>query len=217
VLSLIGRGCHRVSEIAGRLGKPATSLGRPLQRLMEMGLVEREVPFGAVRGTKRSLYRISDPFLGFWFRFVEPNRSRLEARQLEAVRRSIVADVKHHIAAVWEQLARQSVPLLRIEGEIWSPASRWWGTGLDRKPLEVDLVAESAGGDRILVGEVKWASPREGRRLEHELKNKAARPSSPRSADGRLSSFIRMRAWIEATRTFTEGIAINRERDPKME
>ena len=30
ILSLIGRGCHRVSEIAGRLGKPATSLGRPL-------------------------------------------------------------------------------------------------------------------------------------------------------------------------------------------
>lgn len=176
VLSLIGRGCHRVSEIAGRLGKPATSLGRPLQRLMEIGLVEREVPFGATaRGTKRSRYRFSDPFLAFWFRFVEPNRSRLEARQLEAVERSIATDVKHHIAWVWEQLARQSVPRLRIRGETWGPASRWWGSGVDRKPLEVDLVAESAGGDRLLVGEVKWASPREGRRLEHELENKAAR------------------------------------------
>jgi AAA+ ATPase superfamily predicted ATPase len=143
---------------------------------MEMGLVEREVPFGAdLRGTKRTRYRISDPFLGFWFRFVEPNRSRLEARQLEAVERSIAADVRHHIAAVWEQLARQSVPLLRIEGETWGPASRWWGTGVDRKPLEVDLMAESAGGDRLLVGEVKWASPREVRRLEHDLTNKAAR------------------------------------------
>lgn len=176
VLSLIGRGCHRVSEIAGRLGKPATSLGRPLQRLMEMGLVQREVPFGAAaRGTKRSLYRISDPFLAFWFRFVEPNRSRLEARQMEAVERSIAADVKHHIAAVWEQLARRSVPPMRIEGETWGPASRWWGTGMDRKPLEVDLVAESAGGDRLLVGEVKWAAPREGRRLEQELVSKATR------------------------------------------
>jgi AAA+ ATPase superfamily predicted ATPase len=176
VLSLIGRGCHRVSEIAGRLGKPATSLGRPLQRLMEMGLVQREVPFGAaVRGTKRSLYRIADPFLAFWFRFVEPNRSRLEARQLEAVERSIAADVRHHIAGVWEQLARQAVPRLRIRGETWGPASRWWGTGVDRKPLEVDLVAESVGGDRLLVGEVKWTAPREGRRLEHELETKAAR------------------------------------------
>ncbi len=99
----------------------------------------------------------------------------MEARQLETVERSIAADVKHHIAGVWEQLARQSVPLLRIEGDTWGPASRWWGTGVDRKPLEVDVVAESAGGDRLLVGEVKWASPRDGRRLQHELTNKAAR------------------------------------------
>ena len=34
-------------------------------------------------------------------------------------------------------------------------------------------MAESAGGDRLIVGEVKWASPREGRRLEYELMRKA--------------------------------------------
>ena len=67
------------------------------------------------------------------------------------------------------------MPLLRIAGETWGPPSRWWGTGVDRRPLEVDLVAESAGGDRLLVDEVKWASPRDGRRLQHELTNKAAR------------------------------------------
>jgi hypothetical protein len=62
IFSLIGRGCHRVSGIAGGLGKPATSLGRPLQRLMEMALVEREVPFGAAaRGSKKTLCRIADP------------------------------------------------------------------------------------------------------------------------------------------------------------
>jgi AAA+ ATPase superfamily predicted ATPase len=176
ILSVIGRGCHRVSEIAGRLGKPATSLGRPLQRLMEMGFIEREVPFDApVRGSKRTLYRIVDPFLGFWFRFVEPNRSRLEARQLEAVELSIAAEVNHHIGSVWEQLARRSVPALEIDGQTWGPSRRWWGPGLDRRPLEVDLVAESQAGDRVLVGEVKWASPREGRRLQHELRQKVDR------------------------------------------
>jgi AAA+ ATPase superfamily predicted ATPase len=176
ILSLIGRGCHRVSEIAGRMGKPATSLSRPLQRLMEMGLVEREVPFGAtVRASKRTLYRIADPYLGFWFRFVEPNRSRLEARQLEGVERDIAGNVRHHIAEVWEHLARQSTSLLPIHGEAWGPAGRWWGTGADRRPLEVDLVAESVAGDRLLVGEVKWATPRDGRRLEYELRQKAER------------------------------------------
>lgn len=176
ILSLIGRGCHRVSEIAGRLEKPATSLGRPLQRLMEMGLVEREVPFGAAaRGSKKTHYRIADPFLGFWFRFVEPNRSRLEARQLQAVERDIATDLRHHVAGVWERLARRSVPMMEVQGETWGVASRWWGPGTDRRPLEVDLVAESAGGDRLLVGEVKWAAPSDVGRLEHELISKAER------------------------------------------
>ena len=176
ILSLVGRGCHRVSEIAGRMGKPATSLGRPLQRLMEMDLVEREVPFGEpLRGSKRTLYRISDPFLRFWFRFVEPNRSRLEARQLDAVADEIAAAMGHHVGGVWEDVARSSAPLMRPRNAGWGKARRWWGAGLDRKPLEIDLVAEDASGKRLLVGEVKWASPRTGRRLLEELERKAER------------------------------------------
>jgi len=91
ILTLIGQGCHRPSEIASRLGKPATSLSRPLDRLLELGLVRRDQPFGASpRDSKRSLYRIGDPFLRFWFRFVEPNRSRLEARQGPAVLHEVI-------------------------------------------------------------------------------------------------------------------------------
>ena len=164
ILSLIGRGCHRVSEIAGRMEKPATSIGRPLNRLMEMGLVVREVPFGeSVRSSRRSLYRIADPFLRFWFRFVEPNRSQLEARRMAAVEDDVRAGMAHHTASVWEDLARASVPRLRTAGGGWGAASRWWGAGLDRKQLEVDVVAESADGGRLLVGEAKWVGPRIGR------------------------------------------------------
>ena len=75
ILSLIGRGCHRVSEIAGRMEKPTTSLGRPLNRLMEIGLVVREIPFGeSVRSSRRSLYRIAVPLpqVLVSFRLAEP-------------------------------------------------------------------------------------------------------------------------------------------------
>ncbi len=175
ILNLIGQGCHRVSEIGGRLGKPATSLTRPLNRLMEMDLVTREVPFGASqRGSKRTLYRISDPFLRFWFRCVEPNRSRLGARQLETVEREIVREVDHHIASVWEDLARTSVPFLNVHGGRWGTANRWWGADTTRRPLEIDVVAEDPEG-RLLIGEVKWSSPRRGAGLFRDLEQKIAR------------------------------------------
>ncbi len=176
ILSLIGQGCHRISEIAARLGKPVTALSRPLQRLQDMDLITRELPFGdAPRGTKRTLYKISDPFLRFWFRFVEVNRSRLGAGLAATVEEEIFQRLGHHVGEVWEELARASVPLLRTGGKTWGMAGRWWGPGLDRQPLEVDLVSYSLDGGSVLVGEVKWASPKDAGRLLAELDAKARR------------------------------------------
>ena len=73
LLDAIGAGAHRVSEIAGRLGRPATSMARPLDRLLGLGLVRRELPFGEdEKGSKRGLYKIADPFFRLWFRVVAP-------------------------------------------------------------------------------------------------------------------------------------------------
>lgn len=174
ILTLIGQGCHRLSEIAGRLGKPATSLSRPLERLLNLGLVRRDVPFGASpRDTKRSLYRITDPFLSFWFRYIEPNRSRLEARQIQTVSREIQARFAQQVAQVWEVLVRDSVPRRRYFNRTWGEARSWWGPGRDRSPLEIDLVAESTDGTALLLGEVKWTTTPDLDRLWAGLQRKA--------------------------------------------
>ncbi|MBI4871922.1 MAG: ATP-binding protein [Candidatus Riflebacteria bacterium] len=156
VLTLIGRGCHRLSEVAGRLGKPATSLTRPLARLQDLHLVAREVPFGTPpRTSGRSLYRIADPYLAFWFRFVESHRSLLGAGQIDTVAERVRQGFDSHLGQVWECLVRESVPRSRFGGRTWGPASRWWGTGTDGRPLELDVVAESTDGTALLVGEAK--------------------------------------------------------------
>jgi AAA+ ATPase superfamily predicted ATPase len=78
ILDAIGLGMHKVSEIAGRLNVPSTSLGRSLERLRELGFTEREVPFGvSEENTKRTLYKIKDFFLRFWFSAVASKRSGL--------------------------------------------------------------------------------------------------------------------------------------------
>jgi len=178
LLSLIGRGCERVSELAGRLGVPATSLSRPLRRLVDLGLVVRDVPFGrSVRDTKRTLYRLGDPFLTFWYRFVEPNRSRLALGQLDLVLPEVRREWPRFLGAAWERIARDRVARLSIAGRRWRPASSWWGAGEDRQPLELDLVAENADGSRcVLVGEVKLtATVREVRAIAARLRRDAAR------------------------------------------
>lgn len=159
VLDAIGAGAHRVSEIAGRIGRPATSLARPLDRLIELGLASREVPFGEPpRTSRRSLYQIADPFTRLWFRAVAPHRGEL----VSGTRHSRMAVLDRYwdglASATWEQLCRHQLPSLThgslgAPGE-WKPASRWWAGNAP----EWDIVAEDVEGKRVLIGEAKLAS-----------------------------------------------------------
>jgi AAA+ ATPase superfamily predicted ATPase len=179
LLDAIGAGAHRVSEIASRAGKPATSLSRPLERLVAMGLVRREVPFGEPeRGTRRSLYRMADPFFRLWFRVVAPHRALL-LTATAAVRAQLLA--RHWPAlcgAAWEDLCRLRVPHASARGRLgrlgpWGPPSRWWQGNLP----EWDIVAESVDGKRLLLGEARWSGRAVGRdALNHAVAEVAARP-----------------------------------------
>ena len=159
LLDVIGNGAHRVSEIAGRLGRPASSLAAPLAMLGDMDLIRREIPFGSdPKSGKRSLYQIADPFLRFWFRVVAPNRSLLA----DAPRETRLLCWQRHRprleASAWEELCRMAVPNLhRVVPAIaacgpFGHAQRYW-RGNDP---ELDIVARSVTAPDILVGEAKW-------------------------------------------------------------
>ncbi|MBI5542976.1 MAG: ATP-binding protein [Deltaproteobacteria bacterium] len=159
LLDAIGAGAHRLSEVAGRLGQPATSLGRPLGRLMQMGLVRKEQPYeDHERAGKRTLYRIDDPFFRLWFRMVAPHRSFLAQVPAQQRLRLWHQQRAALVAETWEELSRRSVPRLSeklpVLGDCgpWGPAARLWGRG----GPEWDVVAKSVDGKHLLLGEVKW-------------------------------------------------------------
>ncbi len=158
VLDAIGAGAHRVSEIAARVGRPATSISRPLERLHGMGLVRREIPFAeSEKKSRRSLYKIDDPFFRLWFRVVAPNRGFLAASGRDARISLLNRFWPQLVSLAWEDLCRKRLPFLHPRtplGELgpWGIASRWWRG----KMPEWDIVSESAKGRRLLVGECKW-------------------------------------------------------------
>jgi len=160
ILDAIGLGAHRVTEIAGRIGRQATSLSRPLHRLQEMGLVRRETPFGESEGqSKRSLYKLDDSFVRLWFRVVAPHRARLTT-STEAQR---LALLRGHwpglVATAFEDLCRTLLTELGSKSALgrlgpWQAGRRWWQGNLP----EWDLVSRAEAKERLLVGEVKWSA-----------------------------------------------------------
>jgi len=155
ILDAIGLGAHRMSEIAARIGQPSTSIVRHLQRLIELDLVERETPFGVLEhSSKRALYKLKDPFIRFWFEVVASRRSffaQTTARSRRQILESLLPPI---ISQTWEDLCRQAVPFFgRDLNKIpFGQAKRFW----HKQDAEWDIVAETLGGETLLIGEAKW-------------------------------------------------------------
>ena len=175
IMSIVGNGVHRLSEIASRCNEPATNLSRPLAKLLDLGYLEKDIPFGeSPKSSKKSLYQIADPFLSFYYGFVPANRSFIEMDRRIPLEEALEKQLPSHFGYWWEHLCRDAVSGNRIDGTVFGKASRWWGKVLlegEEKPrdVELDVVAESIDGKTILIGECKWSAGENGRLLTHLL------------------------------------------------
>ena len=178
IMSYIGAGANRLSEIAARCNEPATNLSRPLKKLIDLGFLEKDVPFGIdEKNTKKSLYKIADPFMAFYYRFVVPNRSFIELGRRLPVEQALDTHFPEYVGMQWEKLCRDAVTGNLVKGVVYGKAKRWWGPVLneDKKPeqVEFDVMAESLDKKYLLVGECKWTIQENGKQLTTELSRKA--------------------------------------------
>ncbi|GMU58229.1 MAG: ATPase AAA [Candidatus Xenobia bacterium] len=156
ILTAIAEGRTRLGEIANRALGPsgANQVSFYLQTLQTLGLIERVVPLteSQPHKSRRGLYRLRDPFVRFWFRYVFPEQTRLEMGLLEQVlEQRIRPDFASFCAPVFEECCRQSLLRARLA---WSPArvGSWWSAS-----SEVDVVAWDVAQRNLLVGECKWS------------------------------------------------------------
>ena len=178
IMSYIGTGANRLSEIAARSNEPATNLSRPLKKLIDLGFLEKDIPFGVDdKNAKKSIYKIADPFMAFYYQFVVPNRSFIELGRHLPLEQALTTHFSEYVSMHWEKLCRDAVTGNMINGIAFGKAKRWWGPVLNEKKeaeqIEIDVVAESLDKKVLLVGECKWTNQENGKRLTVELLRKA--------------------------------------------
>lgn len=188
LIRAIAGGAHRPSEISRSFGVRQTSLGKYLKTLIDLDVLERQVPVTECNPdkSKKSLYRIKDNFLQFWFRFVLPNLSYLETGRTAAVEKRIREHfIDGHVAYVYEDVCRERLWDLEDSGELGfvpERVGRWW-SGDD----EIDVVGLSASEYRAVWGECKFWKDPVGANVLRALEEKAARV--PWERDRRTDAF----------------------------
>ncbi len=178
IMNALGAGNRQYSRLASAVGKKTTELSVPLKNLGEMSFIAKEVPFGeSEKKSKKTLYRIADPFMDFYYHFVSPNKSLLAIGRNGRVKDIIRNQFNTYVGDYWELFCRTAVSGNELEGHNWMMAKRWWGTVLNEKgeqeQVEFDVVAESDDKKYLLIGECKWQKPDYAERLLAELKRKS--------------------------------------------
>ena len=155
ILAAIARGETKFNGIQQLIGVERGALSSSLRTLLELGWVRREFPFGE-SSDRRAIYRVADPFLTFWYRFVAPLASDLQFSDPAAVYAAHVAprladymgwSVFEEVCGQWLQRhAKQRLGLtIRQMARYWSRDGS----------TEIDIVAELDNG-AFLFAECKW-------------------------------------------------------------
>ncbi|MDE0427562.1 MAG: ATP-binding protein [Candidatus Poribacteria bacterium] len=174
VLHAIAGGATRLNEIAQQVKLSSTDTNKYLSVLQELALVKRETPVTerAPQKSRKGLYKISDNYVKFWFRFVLPNRSLIEFGNADLVYQQIIApNLSHYMGAIFEDICRQYISL--YWGETLKVAPRrvgaHWGSN-----LEIDVLTENVDGSHWF-GECKWWEAPVGENVLNSLIENAAK------------------------------------------
>lgn len=182
ILRAVAVGEERPSDIARAAGRrSADEIFDHLRRLQDLDFLRREVPvteWERLR-TQRVVYRLADPYLRFWFRYVLPYQSFLQlgkaaevwAREIEPALDEFVSRTTWEevcIQALWRRLAASKLPTR------FSQIGRWWD-GKD----EIDILGLWRGSV-TLAGECKWTSTPIGEGVFATLQQKVLKVTDQR-------------------------------------
>ena len=183
IIRAIAAGNSKLSAISAVLEIKATSLTKYLKTLIDLDILEREVPITEdnPEKSKKGLYRIKDNYLRFWFAFVYPNMSFIESGHsrivMDKIRQSLVPN---HIAFVYEDICRERMWELNANGA-WpfnfTKLGRYW----DAK-TEIGIAALDPEGKNLILGECKYWKEPVGIDVLRDLEAKSACVAWERSA-----------------------------------
>lgn len=172
ILKSIASGNTKLNEISNFLGVESKKISRYLDVLHATGMVEREVPITEdPLKSRRGVYKLKDNYLKFWFRFIFPNRSKIEIRDTEELLTSIWSSLPLHVSSTFEDVCTEFLMKLNSRGELpfsLSKVGRWW-----HKAEEIDLIALNEGEKKILFGECKWQNGVNAEKVLWDLRKKA--------------------------------------------
>ncbi len=171
ILESISKGNSKIGHIGSSLGLASSYLSKYMQRLIELDIVEKEVPVTETNPLKSKFgrYKIKDKFLNFWFFYVFKNYNFLEIQQTRAVLDEIEVNFNDRFVSfafedyVLEDILQNPKKYLNFTP---TKVGRWWNN-----KEEIDIVAFD--DENICFIECKWQKRVDEERVKYKLVEKS--------------------------------------------
>ncbi len=179
ILQTVAYGATSRNEIAQKSLVDSRTLSKYLSVLEDMDLIIKEFPIfagpGQLGNASRGLYRIADPYLKFWFRFLANNPTLIMTRQeaLSEWRETVEPYFSDFASECFEEVCLQYLSEKRFAGKLpFRPSAlgRWWNA--DSK---IDIVGSDMPRKHCLVAECKYRKEKTGMKVLRSLQVKCER------------------------------------------
>ncbi|MDD5188369.1 MAG: ATP-binding protein [Methanoregula sp.] len=172
IFKALASGLTRLSDICMATGLDKSMVSKYLDVLCRLHIVRDEVPVTASASLRRRQYRIVDPYLMFWFRYIAPNRIDIEAGRSLAVEQRIQSTFPQYCGQMFERLTEECIRhRIILANRNFSAIGRWW-----YKESEIDCVCTNDSTHEVVFVECKWShlKYKDALRVLLDLKTKAA-------------------------------------------
>lgn len=159
ILRAIAHGCATPKEIEQSTGIPNVHLSQYISNLASTGYVMKKLPVTASAASRAGRHILTDPFLRFFYRFVQSRLTQLEMGEIDQT----LAELQKHMVDfigtyAWEELCREWT--LRASNRGLLPlypdqVESAWG-----KDYQVDVVGINPMKKHLILGECKWTRER---------------------------------------------------------
>lgn len=164
--------CARATTKLSRVAR-ARQGGYPLGQFASESLVSLEwngwSVYSGISGQFAPEYALHDRFFAFWFKYVLPNRGRLELGNEGYVLKQIKDTLDLHVSKSYESISREIfLDMAKRKDISITSLGRWWS-----KNEEIDLVALDEENKTIWFGECKWSGKKVGTDVYQDLRRKS--------------------------------------------
>ena len=175
ILSAISNGRNRATDIADFIHEDRSKVSKYLITLQTMRLIEKKVPCGESKDSRKGIYVITDNFYKFWFRYEFTNNAYYEMLGVEAATKEIMEDISNFMGDAFEKICMEYLIRQAKAGRLdFVPykMGKWWGNNPYIKAQDdVDILLVDRTGIKALFVECKFTNKKMPHTEYEDLKN----------------------------------------------